>query len=163
MVATTIERCSFLHSTYSLCFISARHRYNETSQVRVLHGILWKCNCSFVLSKLKTSKFYQISSVLKKILPKFFRFVSFVDTVYINYYVVPAVTCRVLLLVTSVCFVCLFVTVIMIKLSENRQPVAVGSFARWQNPAVGHGARFAVSDTNYLFFQRLVIRCRLGL
>ena len=40
------------------------------SQVRVLHRLRWKCNCSCVLSRLrnKFSKFYKISLVLIKIM-----------------------------------------------------------------------------------------------
>ena len=67
MAATTVEWSSFLPSTNSLCFSSARRHYNKTCQVRVLHRLWWKCNCSCVLSRLrnKSSKFYKISSLLK--------------------------------------------------------------------------------------------------
>jgi len=37
MAATTINWSSFLHSTNSLCFSSARRHWNKTSQVWVLH------------------------------------------------------------------------------------------------------------------------------
>ena len=94
MAATTFEWSSFLHSTNSLCFSSARRHWarleasapdsltavcpvqkrredvikiKRLSQVRVLHRLRWKCNGICVLSRLRNkSKFYKISSVLNK-------------------------------------------------------------------------------------------------
>ena len=84
MAATTIKWSGFLHSTKVLCFSSARRHCNKTSQIRVLHRLHCKCNCTCVLSRLgnKSSKFYNVSSVLNKItgMLKMFWFCFFVDT-----------------------------------------------------------------------------------
>jgi len=84
MAATTIEWSSFLHSTNSLCFSSARRHENKTSQVRVLHRLRWKWNCSCVLSRLRnnSSKLYKTSLVLNKIMLKIHWFCFFVDIVH---------------------------------------------------------------------------------
>ena len=86
MAATTIEWSSFLHLTNSLCFSSARRHYNKTSQVRVLHKLRWKCNCSCVLSRPRNksgSKFYKISQVLNKVMLKFSGFVFHEHNLYV--------------------------------------------------------------------------------
>ena len=73
MAATAIDWSSFLHSTNSLCFSSARRHYNKTSQVRVLHRLRWKCKFSCVLSRLRnklSSRFYKNFIILNKIVLK---------------------------------------------------------------------------------------------
>jgi len=40
------QMVQFSASTNGLCFSSARSHWNKTSQVRILHRLRWKCNCS---------------------------------------------------------------------------------------------------------------------
>jgi len=68
MAATAIDWSSFLHSTNSLCFSSARRHYYVTGK-GITHGFVGNATegvlCEFIN---KSSKFYKMSSVLTKIM-----------------------------------------------------------------------------------------------
>ena len=98
------------------------------SQVRVLHMLHWKCNCSCVVSRLRnnSSKFYKISSVLNKIMLKILWPCFFVDTVQ-QYHILRQFTCiNLSLLNTLLQTICYFTTS---YLFTSQQKVSVNSLS----------------------------------